>query len=414
METGNTSKMWGWQEAGSRSKFCSWQFLLLKLVNIHNITIFFYLLRPAIPLIEFVQDRGSQWKPRFNQFIFIWMCGERKGRNMCLLTSFINLNFPIPFPTPRANFSDYCWKSNTKHTGLWLAKTDHVNFLLASDWSILFQEAAGGVWQARGRAEEARRGPWVRRHRGWGRIQRGERPRGGHGAGLRPGGDHHLHPGRVHRGRLPQGPGQGGRGIYLRWWSACVSSSLSLIKTYFKFLLIDLCHFRCDSLACSCSFCRAAVRKWRWKATSEIWMRKEYSNGISFESIREVNLWSYCQFWLDFWENNIIPSSLLLLLFNTHKNIGLKNSAVSLFSALDVCYRRRERRGRVSSWQSAPLLFTLSDNKFNSHLLTTSGHKESMVCNVDGRDHSVKALFICHLTIFKFVLLDIKLFTVCM
>ena len=169
--------------------------------------------------------------------------------------------------------------------------------------------------------------------------------------------------------------------------------SFSLIKTYFKFLLIDLCHFRCGCLACSCSFCRAAVRKWRWKATSEIWMRKEYSNGISFESIREVNLWSYCHFSVDFWENNIIPSSLLLLLFNTHKNIGLKNSAVSLFSALDVCYRRRERRRRVSSWQSAPLLFTLADNKFNSHLLTTSQHKESMVCNVDGRDHSIKALF---------------------
>ena len=33
--------VWAWQEAGSLAKFCSWQFLLLKLVNIHNITISF-------------------------------------------------------------------------------------------------------------------------------------------------------------------------------------------------------------------------------------------------------------------------------------------------------------------------------------------------------------------------------------
>ena len=33
--------VWAWQEAGSLANFCSWQFLLLKLVNIHNITISF-------------------------------------------------------------------------------------------------------------------------------------------------------------------------------------------------------------------------------------------------------------------------------------------------------------------------------------------------------------------------------------
>ena len=52
----------------------------------------------------------------------------------------------------------------------------------------------------------------MRRHRGGGRLQRGERPRGGHGAGLRPRGDRHLHTRRVHRGRGPQGARQGRRG----------------------------------------------------------------------------------------------------------------------------------------------------------------------------------------------------------
>ena len=131
METGNTSKMWGWQEAGSQSKFCSSQFLLLELVNIHNITIFFYLLRPAI---SWILQRLRQWKSRFNHFIFIWMCGERKRRNACLLTSFINLNFPIPLSDTQSQLfwlllkvkhQAYwpligCRRSRDPYTGFWL------------------------------------------------------------------------------------------------------------------------------------------------------------------------------------------------------------------------------------------------------------------------------------------------------
>ena len=123
---------------------------------------------------------------------------------------------------------------------------------------------------------------------------------------------------------------------------------------------------------------------------------------------------------VDFLENNIPSFSLLLLLFNTHKNIELnaKNSAVSLFSALEVCYRQREEEEGYQVDNRLPF-YLLSDNKFNSHLLTTIQHKESMVCNVDwngGIRNLLNTLyrlcFIWQLTIFKCIASH-KLFTVC-
>ena len=173
-----------------------------------------------------------------------WM--EVKKRVSCALykSQFPNSSLPPPTPT----FLITAESQTPRIKPLIGRDRSREYWILAPDWSILFQEAAGGVWQARGRAQEAGSGPGVRRHRGGGRIQRGERPRGGHGAGLWPRGDRHLHPSRVHRGRGPQGARQGRRGnddddddLF-----ACLLHSLSRWLKRILSFLIDLCHFRCD------------------------------------------------------------------------------------------------------------------------------------------------------------------------